>query len=722
MGRPTKKSKQQAEDKWKGKKVEGPSEAPKRQFPQGSREPMFVEYYSQCLASCFRDEKDLESFRKILKEPLPACFRLNGAMANFESVAHVLQDCAEKCNAEGESALELRKIEWYPNDLVWQLNLGRVELKQEKFRAFHRLLIRATEAGLLSRQELVSMIPPLLLDVKSTDRILDLCAAPGSKTTQILEFFQFAGKEAKDLALTPGGVVANELEFTRAWILSHQVSRVAVPNVLVTNHQGQFFPLLSSPQGEKLFFDKVLADVPCSGDAAIRKMPDRYRTWSPMDGVHMHPLQLSLLLRSISVTKPGGLIVYSTCSFNPLENEAVVAEAVRRANYAAPGSLELLDIHQILKGPIMRPGMTHWPVLLYSEDEQKLQQGDYFVEQNYEILKASDKPSVKKATRKSLFPPTPQEMTEQIKIQYTARLFPQDQNSGGFYIALLKKHTDSPSLHFPVGEYQPKIKNHTKVETDQTQQIDQPNNVEAEVKEIEEVTPTEETELVQEVKDEKVEKEETEVIAIEESEELKEKPDQANKKPKFLGKAEQVSFERLPKDIALKLAEEYGLSEDFPLHLLAKQSESGSKVYFLNQNLTSMLDSDIKKALIKVFFGTAVFSKALRDDKTEFLRICHQGVHIIEPFMTKNKFMVSLEDLIWILKQGSHCNFPNLRERLPGVAEQLEKGRSGSYLLVHEHPEKKWREIITVQKMKASIAIMVPKEDIEGLKLKYSIE
>lgn len=76
--------------------------------------------------------------------------------------------------------LELKNVSWYPRELAWQLNIFRQELRKNKaFQNLHRFINDATVAGLISRQELVSMLPPLLLDIQSTDIIFDMCAAPG---------------------------------------------------------------------------------------------------------------------------------------------------------------------------------------------------------------------------------------------------------------------------------------------------------------------------------------------------------------------------------------------------------------------------------------------------------------------------------------------------------------------------------------------------------------
>ena len=75
-------------------------------------------------------------------------------------------------------------------------------------------------------------------------------------------------------------------------------------------------------------FDRVLADVPCSGDGTLRKSPDLWRSWALSSAVQLHPVQIGCLVRGLSLLKVGGRLVYSTCSMNPLENEAVVAFAL----------------------------------------------------------------------------------------------------------------------------------------------------------------------------------------------------------------------------------------------------------------------------------------------------------------------------------------------------------------------------------------------------------
>lgn len=123
------------------------------------------------------------------------------------------------------------------------------------------------------------MIPPLFLEIQPNDFVLDMCAAPGSKTTQILELLGRQGQ---------GACIANELDYKRSWILSHSIKKIKTNKGCVINHPGQFIPNLRKENGELLQFDKILVDAPCSGDGAIRKLADRWNWFNPIDGNNLH--------------------------------------------------------------------------------------------------------------------------------------------------------------------------------------------------------------------------------------------------------------------------------------------------------------------------------------------------------------------------------------------------------------------------------------------------
>ena len=105
-------------------------------------------------------------------------------------------------------------------------------------------------------------------------------------------------------------------------------------------------------------YDRVLCDVPCSGDGTLRKAPFNLKTWHISHALQYHLLQTLLLQRSIELTAIGGIIVYSTCSLNPIENEAVIAHVVSQA----AGAIEICPCPSALSALKHRPGMLHWRV------------------------------------------------------------------------------------------------------------------------------------------------------------------------------------------------------------------------------------------------------------------------------------------------------------------------------------------------------------------------
>ena len=152
------------------------------------------------------------------------------------------------------------------------------------------------------------MAPVVLLDPQPGETICDLCAAPGGKTTQI------AGRMQGD-----GFLLCNEINPKRAKILSRNIERMGVSNALVTNEHPK-----TLAQKYPGFFDRVLVDAPCSGEGMFRKEEAAVTDWSP-ETVTMCANRQSEILRSAAVLlKPGGRLVYSTCTFSPEENEQVI--------------------------------------------------------------------------------------------------------------------------------------------------------------------------------------------------------------------------------------------------------------------------------------------------------------------------------------------------------------------------------------------------------------
>ncbi|WP_027094399.1 RsmB/NOP family class I SAM-dependent RNA methyltransferase [Cohnella thermotolerans] len=164
-------------------------------------------------------------------------------------------------------------------------------------------------AGLYYIQEPSAMIAAELLDPRPGEIVLDLAAAPGGKTTQI------AGRMAGR-----GLLVANEIHGGRAKILAENVERMGIANAVVTNASPDE---LSARWPEA--FDRIMLDAPCSGEGMFRKDPEAVAEWSPEAVDACAARQRSILPDAAKMLKPGGRLVYSTCTFNREENEETIA-------------------------------------------------------------------------------------------------------------------------------------------------------------------------------------------------------------------------------------------------------------------------------------------------------------------------------------------------------------------------------------------------------------
>ena len=169
-------------------------------------------------------------------------------------------------------------------------------------------------AGAYYLQEPSAMAPAALLDPRPGERVLDLCAAPGGKTTQIAGRMQ--GK---------GLLVCSEIHPKRAAVLASNVERLGVANALVLNEH----PARLAERFEA-WFDRVLVDAPCSGEGMFRKHDAAFADWSPETVAMCARRQAEILDSAAGMLRPGGRLVYSTCTFSPEENEGSVAAFLAR--------------------------------------------------------------------------------------------------------------------------------------------------------------------------------------------------------------------------------------------------------------------------------------------------------------------------------------------------------------------------------------------------------
>jgi hypothetical protein len=176
---------------------------------------------------------------------------------------------------------------------------------------------------------------------------------------------------------------------------------------MIVHHDGRFMPKVPVSG-----FDKILVDAPCTGSATTRKNPDVWKKWLPSGGRALHKLQLELLTRAINLTKPGGRIVYSTCSLDPVENEAVVAEILRKFDHVS--LVQNLDLLKKMPG---REGFIQWPNL--NDDGMISEENDF---------------------EKSMLSPVEDQIKKQLP--NCLRIWNDDVDAGGFFVAVLTKSSN----------------------------------------------------------------------------------------------------------------------------------------------------------------------------------------------------------------------------------------------------------------------------------------
>ncbi|XP_059343365.1 RNA cytosine C(5)-methyltransferase NSUN2 [Ammospiza nelsoni] len=627
-------------------------------YPEIVKENELFERYYRELGIVPAGEWD--AFMAALREPLPATLRITGYRSHAREILHCLKEKyfreLQDLEVDGQKVEMPQSLSWYPEELAWHTNLSRKILrKSPQLEKFHQFLVSETECGNISRQEAVSMIPPLLLNVSPHHKILDMCAAPGSKTAQLIEMLH----ADMNVPFPSGFVIANDVDNKRCYLLVHQAKRLNSPCIMVVNHDASSIPNLQidiDGRKEILFYDRILCDVPCSGDGTMRKNIDVWKKWTTQNSLQLHGLQLRIATRGVEQLAEGGRMVYSTCSLNPIENEAVIASLLEKSQ----GALELADVSSELPGLKRMPGITKWKVML--------KDGQWFEEWK-------DVPSNRQTQiRPTMFPVKDEEKLKAMNLERCLRILPHHQNTGGFFVAVLIKK--SP---MPWNKRQPKVHQKLPQRTGDTE-VTAANSGNGSDCIIEEPTlpENEESKKIKELQNLDTEQSKKEGVC----------GPPPSKKMKLFGFKEDP-FVFLPEDdpLFIPIQKFYALDPSFPKMNLLTRTQEGKKrqLYMVSKELRNVLLNNSEKMKV-INTGIKVWSR--NSDGEQFgcaFRLAQEGIYTLYPFIHARIINVCIEDVKILLTQEN----PFLSKFSSETQKKVKDMAMGSIVLKYDpDPEK----------------------------------
>ncbi|KAK2586633.1 hypothetical protein KPH14_011680 [Odynerus spinipes] len=619
-------------------------------------------------ADIIRENKDFENYYKIqnvvpadkwdefictMRKNLPVAFRITGSRSEAKVLLEIIKSdfFKEILNTNLKDSEEdaddkktiLHCLPFYPEELAWQLQLTRKDIRRsEAYFRLHNFLIAETNSGSISRQEVVSMVPPLVLDVKPWHKVLDMCAAPGSKTAQLIEMIH-----ADEGNIPPEGfVIANDLDNNRCYMLVHQAKRLNSPNILITNHDSSIMPNFSITQADgtkdTLKFDRILADVPCSGDGTMRKNPDIWCKWSPANGNNLHGIQYRIAKRGLELLAVGGRMVYSTCSLNPVENEAVLHRILTETE----DSVQLVDCRDLVPGLVCDPGVTHW---LPASKTLEYYHSWEDVPQQWQTQ-----------IRPKMFPPSKEDCSK-FHLERCMRILPHHQDTGGFFVAVLEKVKPLP------------WENGSHISTQSTENMNSDNK-------------KSELSLEEEAEKKEIENNSNDKKRSLEGEKKLQEPQRKRKRVVGYREDPFVFFKDDKEDVWLSIKEFYDISGDLDPRCLLVRCHEGKKknIYFTSPAIRDIVISNENKVKM-INTGVKTFVRCDNKNMKCAFRLAQEGMQSIFHYIGKNrKLKVTREDLILLLQNNDPHTPPEIIKLSPVTQEFLKNFATGSCILLYE--------------------------------------
>ncbi|GLD93535.1 hypothetical protein PINS_up002127 [Pythium insidiosum] len=332
-----------------------------RKFDRENR--VFEQYYRRALQL---SDDEWAQFVTALKTPMAVQARVN---SHYKTLAEIVQgtleldfpvqDVTVRLPSGEDQQVEFAAAPWSDDKLTWRMNLDIKSFrKAEALRDLHTYIQTQSHLGTIQRVDPLTILVSRFLGAQRGDRVLDLCGGGEQRAPLIAEMLQ---REISDEDPAASSVlVVNERDAAMAARAVQSLSRTLALSreLVVTAHKPIDFPQATSDDDSALF-DRVLCSAPCSGDGLVRKIPEKWRTWSPEQGHKFHGTQVALAAKAMSLVRVGGSLLYTTRSLNPIENEAVVAELLRNGD----GAFELVDLSDTCPSVQRKPGLASWDVV-----------------------------------------------------------------------------------------------------------------------------------------------------------------------------------------------------------------------------------------------------------------------------------------------------------------------------------------------------------------------
>ncbi|OAG12135.1 S-adenosyl-L-methionine-dependent methyltransferase [Paraphaeosphaeria sporulosa] len=740
---------------------------------------LFESYYRM---GGFLEEAEFEEMWKYLATDLPNSFRFTGTKSDALAVREIFKKryipAIQSMDFEGEPVQPPQAVAAFPDELVWDMKTHKKVIRRyAPFAEFQKFLVAETTSGNISRQEVVSMIPPHFLDVKPGMVVLDMCAAPGSKTAQLAEMIhgdeeERVAKAARnedpnvdgegdysDDGRSTGLLIANDSDYKRAGMLTHQVKRLNFPNLIVTNHDAAIFPsveLPPLPSGKKQYlkYDRILADVPCSGDGTARKNPNVWSKWTPKDGLGLHNLQLRILFRGLQMLKKGGRLVYSTCSMNPVENEAVVAAAIEACGGIS--KVQLADASGYLPNLKRKPGLNKWKVYDTSavpggeKTAHLFNSWDAFVKAKQKYDTEEPERQFSSKISPGCFPPTETSEEERIPLERCVRVYPHLQDTGGFFIAILEKVDDIKIAQISASDNTELLRKAmqdseattpTATTVEPSDAPEQPNSaaspskrklddVDVEKTEVVKKVKTEEAPLQQPVTDSDTKAGAETSVKASNGAVTKASGDEPSKS-KGGQQSSKEYFEWVPADdpSIAQILDFFGISSRFPRDRFMVKNKEGlllNKIYYTSELAKTVINQNKNRGMKFIHCGVVMFvSHKIKDAELMKApwRLQNEGIRILEPWAEQRIVKCTNKSTLYKLliemfpkmpKDGSHD--------IGEVGDQLSGMDIGCCFVRIEQSEGEdgfpFRMVLPLWRHPGSANLMVDKDDRKAMLLR----